>query len=196
MTNVPAWPLQWPQYVKRAPYRRSARFHKRGDSGGLKLLSVNDARQRLQGELDRLGAGNTVLSTNCELRLDGAPRSNQEPADPGIAVYFTLKCKQMCMPCDRWDRVADNIAAVAGHIDAIRSIERYGVQSVEEAFSGFKLLAAPPHWTAILNLRSDASLADAETAWKELMKRDQSLGHERMVELNSAISRAREELAA
>jgi phenylpropionate dioxygenase-like ring-hydroxylating dioxygenase large terminal subunit len=31
------------------------------------------------------------------------------------------------MPCDRYTRVADNIAAIAAHIDATRAIERHGV---------------------------------------------------------------------
>jgi len=88
-------------------------------------LTVADARNRLDLELQRLGARDVLLSTNVQVRLDGLPRSGQnEPADPGAAVYFTLKGKPRCLACDRWSRVADNIAAIAAHVYAIRAVDR------------------------------------------------------------------------
>ena len=70
------------------------------------------------------------------LRLDGLPYSNQTPpADKGVAVYFTHKKQAMCFACDRWDRVQDNIYAIAMTIQALRGIERWGSGSmVEQAF--------------------------------------------------------------
>src|SRR6185437_12281199 len=133
-----AYPLSWPQHVKRrtqaqrtrAKFGKSmTRYNPDGTShyGGKDSLSVADAIKRLFGELDRLGARYVVISSNVEIRQDGLPRSNRrEPNDPGVAVYFQLNGKPYCLPCDRYDRVADNIAAVAHHIDATRAIERYG----------------------------------------------------------------------
>ena len=84
-----------------------------------------------------------VVSTNIETRNDGMPRSDRrDPVDPGVAVYFRANDTDYCMPCDKWNRVADNIAAIAGHIEAIRRIERYGVQTLNDAFSGFVALPA------------------------------------------------------
>jgi hypothetical protein len=138
--GVTAYPLHWPRWVKRASFRTAPRFTSDG-----KPITVTVARERLQAELDRLGAKNAVLSTNMELRLDGRPRSDRRaPDDPGVAVYFHLGKKSMCMPCDKWDTVAGNIAAIAGHIDALRRIERYGVQSIEQAFAGCRRQAVTP----------------------------------------------------
>ncbi|WP_246676740.1 MULTISPECIES: J domain-containing protein [unclassified Mesorhizobium] len=107
-------------------------------------MSVADALSRLQDELDRIGANLPVVSTNLQTRLDGLPRSGQsEPSDPGVALYFDLAGKPHCMPCDTYSRVAQNIAAIAAHIEATRAIERHGVSSVAEMFAGFTALPAP-----------------------------------------------------
>lgn len=104
----------------------------------------------------------------------------------------------MCMPCDKWDRLPDNIAAIAAHIDATRKIERYGVQSVEEAFAGFVALPPPLNWKQILGVRG-VSLDEAESAYRELAKRhhpDRGGSVVKMAELNQARDAAREALGA
>lgn len=137
---IPRFPLAWPMGWVRARTRINAPFttKKAVDS----RLSVQVATQRLEGELDRLGASNPVLSTNVALRLDGRPRSDMEPADPGAAVYFHFRKRATVLACDRYKRVADNIAAIAAHIDALRRIERYGVGTIEQALAGYKALPA------------------------------------------------------
>lgn len=207
--NVTAFPLAWPHWVKRCASRQRAKFATKRDvrsqSSGYSWkesvqLTVADARRRLQGELDRLGARNAVLSTNVELRLDGQPRSDRrEPDDPGAAVYFTLKGKQLCMPCDKWDRVADNIAAIAAHIDAVRRIERYGVQSVEEAFAGFVALPPPLSWRQILGVDEKAGIETVEATFRRLAAQhhpDRGGSTVKMAELNAARDAARRELGA
>lgn len=152
-----AYPLQWPQGRPRTKSRTRARFNKTGSNGWEKIaLSVADAIGRVQNEIERLGARQYVLSTNLETRLDGLPRSGQrEPDDPGVALYFHLDGKPHCLPCDTYDRVADNIAAIAKHIEAARAIERYGVASMSEMFAGFTALPAPGQ--------------EAKRSWREVL---------------------------
>jgi len=144
MPEVQRFPLQWPVGWKRTPAgdRKPARFGVRR----------RDALARLQSELRMLGAAAEVLSTNVVLRLDGLPRSGQAaPSDPGAAVYFTLKGKPRCLACDRWTRVADNIAAIAAHVEAIRAVDRYGVGTMDQAFAGYaQLQAGPDDWRSVL----------------------------------------------
>jgi hypothetical protein len=125
------------------------------------------AISRLSGELDRLGATHPILSTNVETRLDGLPRSGQSnPDDPGAAVYFRFKGQPRALACDRWDRVADNIAAIAQHIDALRRIDRYGVGTMEQAFAGYAAL--PPSaedWWLVLGVSQDATPEQIEAAF-------------------------------
>jgi hypothetical protein len=76
-----------------------------------------------------------------------------EPRDTGVAVYFTRKGSSHCMPCDKWDRVADNMAAVASHLMAIHGMSRWGVGDMDQAFAGYKALPAmgevKPWWNTL-----------------------------------------------
>lgn len=188
MTETPqAFPLQWPTWLPRTPatHRQPAKFvtakemwRDQGNGAGYRYrdrspVSVAAARERLQREIDRLGATHVTLSTNVELRLDGQPRSDRrEPDDPGAALYFMLRGKPICLPCDRWTRVADNITAIAKHIEALRGQDRWGVGTVEQAFAGYAALPPAGHidWRAVLQLHraEQVSRADVEQAFKRL----------------------------
>jgi len=104
-----------------------------------------------------------LVSSNLRLKLDGLPYSNQAaPSDPGVAVYFQLKGKDRVLACDTWDRVADNIAAVAAHVEALRAIERYGVGSVDQAFAGYAALPAKSEtWRSTLGFGPDDIVTEA-----------------------------------
>ena len=132
-------------------------------------LSVSEATKRLMRELDLLGAANEVLSSNVALRLDGLPRSGQgEPADPGVALYFSLFGKDTVLACDKWDRVADNIVAIAKHIEALRGMDRWGVGTLEQAFTGYQALPAPEQWWQVLGVSSGATEAEIKAAYRGL----------------------------
>jgi hypothetical protein len=92
-----SYPLCWPEGWRRSKTRDKAAFGKK-DSGQqfrtLRPLSVANSVQRLLGELKNMGVPdwNVIISTNVELRLDGMPRSDREPSDPGAAVLATKFC--------------------------------------------------------------------------------------------------------
>ena len=169
--NAPAeaYPLTWPQGWKRLPAhaRTRAKFGKgetqRSNDGmsswtRKKELSIADGRQRVIDSLERMGARAMVISTNLALRLDNLPRSGQaQPADPGVAVYWTSpKGEARCIAVDRFDRVADNLAAVAGTLEALRTVERYGGAAIlDRAFTGFVALPPPMDlrtWRQVLSI--------------------------------------------
>ena len=185
-----AWPLQW---TRTSPHAR-ARAHFKSYR---QAMTVATALQRLSGELARLGATHEVLSTNVQTRLDGMPRSGQaEPSDPGAALYFKLKGQDRCLACDKWTRIADNIAALAQHIDALRRIERYGVGTMEQAFAGYAALPpdASTDWWIVLGVRADASQDEVDRAFREQSKRahpDQGGRHEDMARLSAARAAAK-----
>jgi hypothetical protein len=158
-----AYPLQWPHGRPRTSHPERSRFGSR---------TVDVATKELFSEIRRLGAGMPVLSTNIKLRLDGLPYSNQSPpADKGVAVYFTYKKQPMCFACDRWDRVQDNIYAIAMTIGALRGIERWGSGSmVEQAFTGFVALPAPKDPHVILGVRPGASAEEIDAAYRQKAK--------------------------
>jgi hypothetical protein len=200
-----AYPLQWPAQRDRPRTRLTANFNTK-TSKGQRRLTVPEAVDRLQREIDLLGAAQYVLSTNLLLRLDGWPRSGQpEPDDPGAALYIHLDGKDHCLPCDRYDRVADNIAAIAKHIEATRAIERYGVANLSEMFAGFVALPAPGakrDWRDVFDLNADersrVSRAIIEGRYRKLAAErhpDRASGsHEAMAELNRARDEALKEI--
>jgi hypothetical protein len=190
--SAQAYPLQWPTGWPRASHRQRATFGQAGARGWKEALTVAKARQRLSEELDRLGARYVTLSTNIELRLDGLPRSNQaEPSDPAAAVYFQLGGKDIALACDKWDRVADNIAAIAKHIEAMRGMDRWGVGTARQAFAGYEALPAPKAWWEILGLSGPrASKDEVAAAYRRASQEahpDRPGGsHDRMAAVNAA----------
>jgi hypothetical protein len=147
------YPLSWPAGWPRTRWRQTAQFGTGIGGGRKRAATVAEAIGRLQAQLDLLNASEVVLSTNLELRLDGMPRSDRSPpADPGVAIYFKLKGRDIALACDKWDRVADNVIALAKHIEAMRGMDRWGVGSVEQAFRGYEALPAPEPWWRVLGL--------------------------------------------
>lgn len=198
-----AYPLQWPQARRRThpAYRRNGNFKKDGRD-----ITVRDAMDRLRRELAMLGVNGFVLSSNLIRNQDGSPRSGQpEPADPGVALYFQMDGKPHCMPCDTFSRAAQNIAGIAGHIDATRTIERYGVATVAEMFTGFVALPAPgakKPWRQIMGLPTDwrGTTDDVRAQYRAVAKNlhpDQAGGDtDAMAELNAARDDALREIGA
>lgn len=210
MTAAPdsSYPLSWPAGWPRASARARAKFgqSRQSDYGNWRTkdkLTIGAALERLLDELRRLGAASVVVSSNVPTRLDGMPYSRAaEPADPGAAVYFRLKGEPRVLACDKWDRVADNIAALAAHIEAARGQARWGVGSLEQAFAGYKALPAmgPRRpWHEILGVPPHASMKQVFEARDRLLLRhhpDRGGSHSMAAEINSAVTEARAELGA
>lgn len=146
------YPLSWPEGWKRsAKVRERAQFGKTeervtsyGTAKDKKRLSITDAVARVAYELQRIGMkeSDVIVSTNLELNIYGIPRGDRgEPSDPGVAIYWTRKGREECMAIDRYVRVADNIAAIAATLEAMRAIERHGGGEIlGRAFQGFAAL--------------------------------------------------------
>src|SRR5690606_9584801 len=130
--TMEAYPLQWPDGWPRTDRPARARFD----------TSFARARAELLNELRLLGATGVVISSNIELRRDGLPYANaKQPDDRGMAVYFTLRGEQQCIPCDVWDRTEDNLQAIRLTVAALRGLDRWGAKEmVNAAFRGFKAL--------------------------------------------------------
>lgn len=199
---IEAYPLHWPEGRPRTEDWR--RQHSKFDA------SFARARDEVQRQVKLLAGRYTdnglVISTNIALRRDGLPLAGQaQPRDPGVAVYFTYKKRQVCFACDRWAKIEDNMHAVALTIDALRGIDRWGTgDMVEAAFRGFTALPPPGSsarswWRVLEFIERPSSLAVADQAYRRLASihhPDRGGSHERMAELNAAIAAARKEFTA
>jgi hypothetical protein len=146
---VEAYPLYWPDgWERTATNRRKRNYHFK------ESFAAN--RDELMEELRRLGAHDIVLSTNIPLRRDGLPMASARvPEDPGIAVYFKYKKRQICFACDKYQLISENIRAIALTIGAIRGIERWGASDMmERAFRGFTAIShETPDWRTTLGFK-------------------------------------------
>lgn len=181
MTNsITAYPLSWPQGWRRTAgnARKRAKFGKSKRTDGRypwkQDLSIYDGVTRVIEELGRYGVGreDIIISTNVETRIDGTPRSDRRaPDDPGVAVYWQDGGTR-CMAIDQYQSVADNLAAIAATLEAMRAIERHGGAEIgRRSFDGFKELPqqAAEDWRTVLGLPAGSrDRAAAEAAWKRL----------------------------
>jgi hypothetical protein len=147
-----------------------------------------------------MGGSSLIISTNIELRRDGLPYAGRrEPTDKGVAVYFEYRKRPMCFACDRWDRIGDNIYAVAKTIEALRGIERWGSGSmVEQAFTGFVALPAPKSPWEVIGVPPGASIDEIEVAFRAKAKKlhsDLGGNDPAMAELNAARDKLKEQAA-
>lgn len=184
------WPPGWPR--TRRPQRANFRIGRK-DTWSQSGASLAASRDNLLAELERLGAKNVIISTNIPVRRDGLPYAKaREPEDSGVAVYFQLKGEEKCFPCDRWNRVADNLHAIGLSIGALRGLDRWGASHmVDAAFRGFKALPQGPQWWQVLGLeRESADEEQIRAAYRQKARErhpDVGGSHEAMIEVKAAI---------
>jgi hypothetical protein len=165
-SGVEAFPLYWPESWPRTKYREYSLF-KQG---------FGSARNFLFKQIQMMGGINVIVSSNVPLRNDGLPRANQpNPADPGVAVYFKYRKKDMVFACDKYFTATDNIYAIGKTIEAMRGIERWGASDMmERAFRGFTAL--PEHatqpWRTVLGFAINVPVTrdDVQLKFRELTK--------------------------
>ena len=200
-----AYPLDWPIGWKRTQARTRAKFV--GKAGSYtpasagqapswqpkQALTIAQATDRVRAELQRMHVPHwdVVISTNLQLRNDGLPRSGQSnPADPGAAVYWKSGKSWRCMAIDRYDRVQDNLAAIAATLDAMRAIERHGGAAIlDRAFTGFTALPAPEQPFQVLGVGANASRDEIEDAYRKLAAKhhpDRGGDSDQMARINAA----------
>ncbi|MEL6301078.1 MAG: J domain-containing protein [Pseudomonadota bacterium] len=161
----PGNPLRWPAGWQRTDDadRTYGRFSRKNARGWQDRLSVSDALGRLDGEMHSLGVETWIITTDLPLRQDGFPRSgSKQPEDPGVSAYWVdADGQQRCMATDQYLRVADNIAAIAATLNAMRAIERHGGGVIlQRAFVGFQALPnlADEEWFHFLGYQSPSDL--------------------------------------
>lgn len=182
-----AYPLQWPAGWPRTVTPRAAAFKS----------SFGAATQHLLREARSLGGRGIVLSSNLFVsERTGLPLAKQaQPRDAGVAIYFELKGKPICIACDRWMKVEDNIRALGLTIEAMRGVARWGATDLlDRMFSGFAALPAADEkrpWYEVLGVPASASLEHAQRVFRQRARwshPDAGGSNEEMVELNAAMA--------
>lgn len=207
ITLQPGYPLAWPTGRPRTAKRQPALFRDAQAASG--RLSIHRAKARLITQFElmtRTGrpyrTTDIILSTNIRYTRDGRRDQNvsrRDPDDCGAAVYFNLDGRPHVLACDRWDTIADNIAAIAAHIEALRGQERWGVADLAQAFAGHTALPPPEQWWQVLGVTSTATRAEIEAAWRDRAKQahpDHGGSDAAMARLNAARDQGRKAVPA
>lgn len=194
-------PLRWPLSRPRSKTLEKARF--------AQTRKLGAALSELGLELLRLEAIDWQITTNLyfgafakltERLFPEAVRkavAKVQPTDPGVAVYFTVKGKDYCLCCDKYNRVEDNVWAIALHISAVRALERYGVGTRFENLGGYQLkagsTAAQMSWPGILGVELPTTKEVVMQRYRDLVKfkhPDAGGSHEEFVLLQRAMEEA------
>ena len=121
--------LQWPDNWPRSTTRKHAPFD--GDR------SLSRSVRELHAQVSRItGVDKRSIVITC---------GDARDPDPGAAVYFASRSAgPVVLACDRWDRTAHNVWALAKHVEAVRGCERWGVGTARQAWAGFTALPPSP----------------------------------------------------
>jgi len=176
MTNpINAFPLAWPPGWKRAAGHKRGLFVRRSGTQTVRRITAGDGATRVLFELQRLQVERheIVISTNMKLRSDGLPRDDMTPTDAGAVVYWRESTgARRCMAIDAYERVADNLAAIAATLEALRAIARHGGAGIlDRAFTGFLALPAPTNggarpWYELLDVAPQATREQIQHAYR------------------------------
>ena len=127
-----AYPLSWPRGRPRTPAadRKRAPFQERSGRGGFVKITVATAIHRLEREVEAVRGAYLLLSTNLSIGPRGGVSGSSD--DPGVAAYFFIARKPYVLACDKYPDPAQNVAALAAHLEATRAIERHGVATASK----------------------------------------------------------------
>jgi hypothetical protein len=106
----------------------------------------NDTLKLLERELGYLQARNVVIQADCEermIRQDGMFRADARLRSPCIVLAFDSKHGPLSYPCDTYLNWDCNLRAIALSLEALRSVDRYGVTKRAEQYQGWAKLPAP-----------------------------------------------------
>lgn len=159
--TVSAYPLSWPTGFPRCKSREGGRFqttlYKALDNVQSSLnLFARDSGKKIDG---------LIISSNVTLGANN-------PADPGVSVWFTWDGINVCIPVDRYTRVEANLQAIHHIVEARRTELRHGTLALVRAtFTGFAALPPPKNtdpWWEVLRVPKDAQRADVDAAYRRL----------------------------
>jgi hypothetical protein len=99
----------------------------------------------LDRELRMLRAERVVMmvdATERDCRLDGQLRADARLASPRVILAFDSEHGPLKYACDAFDHWQENLRAIALGLEALRRVERYGIASRGEQYTGWKALGS------------------------------------------------------
>lgn len=169
--------------------RRPAQFHRKVDrswSSGRafkekKPILLSDNLDLLEREALHLGCKHLIIEADFkegQIRQDGWPRADAKPSSPRVVIsLLSSHHGPLRYPCDTFTRFEDNIRAVGLALQALRTVDRYGVTRRGEQYAGWKALPAStdPTMTAqvaaeVVQILSGSTREEAQEGASEVLE--------------------------
>lgn len=106
----------------------------------------SDTLDLLDRELFMLDAYSVVVQLDVDrkqIRLDGSLRASVTPRSPGVILNFESMHGPQSFPCDTFLNWKHNMRAIAKSLEALRTVNRYGVSKSGQQYRGWQSLPAP-----------------------------------------------------
>lgn len=97
---------------------------------------------QLEHEVRMLKGRDVVMALEVQprdIRQDGGVRADARVQDPSVIIEMRVGPDLLQFPCDRYNYWQDNVRAIALAMEALRAVDRYGVQQGRQ-YQGFKAL--------------------------------------------------------
>lgn len=107
---------------------------------------ISQTTATLRRELSHLDATNVILQidvTERMIRVDGGLYANAAPASGALILSFESNVGPLQYAVDTYADWRDNLRAIALSLEALRSVDRYGVTRRGEQYAGWKALPPP-----------------------------------------------------
>lgn len=117
----------------------------------------------LEREIRHLAGTRVEIAVDVEprhLRNDGQLRADARTRSSAVIVSFTTGKDRLQFPADRFAFWQDNVDAIARALEALRMVDRYGVQQGRQ-YTGFKALPASTAPTMSASAAADVIVAAA-----------------------------------
>lgn len=128
--------------------------------------TYNQTMDLLFFELGKLRARDVIIQlalSSSDLRLDGLPRAGANPTHPGVILTFDkyvgdAKYLPLSFPCDAFTEWQANLRAIALSLEALRRVDRYGVTSHQEQYTGWSSLPPAGSVTGEMSVEEAAAI--------------------------------------
>lgn len=120
-----------------------------------------DTLDRLAFEVGKLNGRDVTLAVGVQsgardIRADGGVRADARIRNPAVILDFTAGKERLSFPCDTYDYWQDNVRAIALALEALRAVDRYGVQQGRQ-YQGFKALPGAGQSTTTMDVITAAT---------------------------------------
>ncbi len=197
-------PLRWPAHLS-----RSQSFERGVNTGFNSNMSLADAVQFLQEEVEALGAESALLLTDYE-NLMSERLIRKAGSDTGAVLKLTIDRQDYDLACDRWLSLEHNIYALHLALRSWRNMAtNWGIADYARLLAGFTHNgtahvggnqavansgdAQAEEWRSLLGLGPTATVEDAQAVYRRRAKIAAD-NPEELMRLNLAMDAARKAL--